>query len=208
MVTSPIIIHVDCLRDAALRKKWFGWPKGWILSAQFALVAVLLRTITVDTAKKGWFCPLALLFEKIIHTALKAYSDWVACMYSQLLQSCLTLCDPMDCSLSGSSAHGIFLERILVQVATPSSRGIFPTRGLNPHLLCLLHCRQIFYHWATRETRHQFKRKRRCTNWMWSLSWSLTQKKEHSLKNSLRFVLSSTSKSERMLTSFFHKRKR
>ena len=27
--------------------------------------------------------------------------------------------------------------------------GIFPTQGLNPRLLCLLHCRQILYHWAT-----------------------------------------------------------
>ena len=29
------------------------------------------------------------------------------------LQSCPTLCDPMDCSLPGSSAHGIFQARVL-----------------------------------------------------------------------------------------------
>ena len=29
------------------------------------------------------------------------------------LQSCLTLCDPMDCSLPGSSIHGIFQARVL-----------------------------------------------------------------------------------------------
>ena len=29
-----------------------------------------------------------------------------ACMHAQLLQSCLTLCSPMECSLSGSSVHG------------------------------------------------------------------------------------------------------
>ena len=29
------------------------------------------------------------------------------------LQSCLTLCDPMDCSLPGSSTHGIFQARVL-----------------------------------------------------------------------------------------------
>ena len=28
-------------------------------------------------------------------------------------QSCLTLCDPMDCSLPGSSIHGIFQARVL-----------------------------------------------------------------------------------------------
>ena len=37
-------------------------------------------------------------------------------------QSCLTLCDPMDCSLPGSSVHGIFQARILVWVAIPFSR--------------------------------------------------------------------------------------
>ena len=32
---------------------------------------------------------------------------------------------------------------------------IFPTQGSNLRLLCLLHCRQILYHWATREA-HAF----------------------------------------------------
>ena len=33
------------------------------------------------------------------------------------LQSCLTLCDRMDCSLPGSSVHGIFQARVLEWVA-------------------------------------------------------------------------------------------
>ena len=32
---------------------------------------------------------------------------------SEVTQSCLTLCDPMDCSLPGSSVHGIFQVRVL-----------------------------------------------------------------------------------------------
>ena len=32
---------------------------------------------------------------------------------SDIAQSCLTLCDPMDCSLPGSSIHGIFQARVL-----------------------------------------------------------------------------------------------
>jgi len=32
---------------------------------------------------------------------------------SEVTQSCLTLCDPMDCSLPGSSIHGIFQARVL-----------------------------------------------------------------------------------------------
>ena len=32
---------------------------------------------------------------------------------SEVAQSCPALCDPMDCSLSGSSVHGIFQARVL-----------------------------------------------------------------------------------------------
>ena len=34
-------------------------------------------------------------------------------MCAKLLQLCPTLCDPMDCSLPGSFAHGVFQARIL-----------------------------------------------------------------------------------------------
>ena len=42
---------------------------------------------------------------------------------SEVSQSCLTLCDPMDCRLPGSSIHGIFQARILKWVAISFSRG-------------------------------------------------------------------------------------
>ena len=38
-------------------------------------------------------------------------------------QPCLTLCNPRDCSLPGSSVHGTFQARILEWVAIPFSRG-------------------------------------------------------------------------------------
>ena len=41
----------------------------------------------------------------------------------KVVQSCPTLCDPMDCSLLGSSIHGIFQARILEWVAVSFSRG-------------------------------------------------------------------------------------
>ena len=47
-------------------------------------------------------------------------SDLLNCVYvsaaaaaAKSLQSCLTLCDPMDSSLPGSSVHGIFQARVL-----------------------------------------------------------------------------------------------
>ena len=38
-------------------------------------------------------------------------------------QSCLTLCDSMDCNPLGSSVHGILQARTLEWVAIPFSRG-------------------------------------------------------------------------------------
>ena len=55
------------------------------------------------------------------------------------VQSRLTLCDPMDCSLPGSSVYEIFQARILEWVAISFYGGIFPTEGSNLHLLSLLH---------------------------------------------------------------------
>ena len=45
------------------------------------------------------------------------------CQWSEIAQSCLTLCDPMDCSLPGSSVHGIFQAMVLEWVAISFSRG-------------------------------------------------------------------------------------
>ena len=67
------------------------------------------------------------------------------CICAKLLQSCLTLCYPMDYSLPGSSVHGIFQVRILEWVAITYSRRIFLTQGSNLHLLCLLHCRRVLH---------------------------------------------------------------
>ena len=57
------------------------------------------------------------------------------------LQLCPTLFDPMNCSLPGSSVHGILQAKILGWVGVPSP-GDLPTQGWNPGLL---HCRWILY---------------------------------------------------------------
>ena len=44
-------------------------------------------------------------------------------------QSCLTLCNPMDCSLPGSSVHGILQARILKCVAISFSSGFSQPRS-------------------------------------------------------------------------------
>jgi len=51
---------------------------------------------------------------------------------SEVAQSCLTLCDPMDCSLPGSSIHGIFQARVQEWGAIAFSKNI-TTRDYLPH---------------------------------------------------------------------------
>ena len=63
-------------------------------------------------------------------------------------QSCLTLCDPMDCSLPGFSVHGILQARMLQGVAISFSKGSSFCRDWTC-ASCI--CRQILYHWATRK---------------------------------------------------------
>ena len=58
-------------------------------------------------------------------------------------QSCLTLCDPLDCSLPDSSVHGDSPGKNTGVGCHALIQGIFPTQGSNPGLP---HCRQILYH--------------------------------------------------------------
>ena len=72
--------------------------------------------------------------------------------------SCLTLCTPMDCSLSGFSVHGVFQARILEWVAISISRGSSWlrdwTQGESHGQRSLVGCSQwgcksVRYDWAT-----------------------------------------------------------
>ena len=73
-------------------------------------------------AKCLWFSTLWLLpMLSCLKTTQKLYlAVWKS--ESEVAQSCLTLCDPMDCSLPGSSIHTIFQARILGWVAISFSR--------------------------------------------------------------------------------------
>ena len=66
--------------------------------------------------------------------------DMCACWVTQ---SCLTLCDPMDCSPPGTSVHGGSPGKNTGVGCHFLLQRIFPTQGLN---LGLLHCRQMLYH--------------------------------------------------------------
>ena len=66
----------------------------------------------------------------------------------KVAQSCLTLCNPMDCSLSGSSVHGIFQATVLEWGAISFSRDL-PDSGIEPRSAALQ--ADAFTLYATRE---------------------------------------------------------
>ena len=72
---------------------------------------------------------------------------------SEVCQSCPTLCNPMDCSLPGSSIHGIFQASALEWVAISFSRGSSRPRDWT-QVSCI--AGRHFTIWATREA-HQSK---------------------------------------------------
>ena len=76
------------------------------------------------------------------------YSAWH--LKVLVIQSYPSLCNSMDCSLPGSSVHGILQARIVERV--PSLlQGIFPTRGWN---LGLPYCRQVLHHLSHQGSPH------------------------------------------------------
>ena len=78
------------------------WPQDW------------KRSVFIPIPKKGNAkeCSNYCTISRISHTSK-----------SEVTQSCLTLCDPMDCSLPGSSLHRILQARVLEWVAISFSRG-------------------------------------------------------------------------------------
>ena len=91
---------------------------------------------------------ISFLFEEILSAIFKGENE------SEVDQSCPTLCSPMDCSLPGSSVHGIFQAIVLEWIAISFSRGSSQPRAQTPvsHIVD-----RHFIVWATREVFFFFK---------------------------------------------------
>ena len=64
----------------------------------------------------------AMVFPVVMYGCALDHKQSCVCVRAKSLQSCLTLCDPMDCSAPGSSVQGILQARTLESVAMPFSK--------------------------------------------------------------------------------------
>ena len=103
------------------RKIWDSWHWSWQRFHEYDTKSVGNKNKT----RKVWLC---------------------LCSVTEL---CLTLCNPMDCSLPGSSVHGIFEARILDQIAISYSRGSLRPRDRTHTSSFSCPVRQILYYCAT-----------------------------------------------------------
>jgi len=116
------IVDLQCCVSLSCTAKWVSYIYICVCVCARAHVCVV---VVVESLSNVW------LFVSL-YVAM--------CLIAQL---CPTLCDPMNCTLSGSSVLGDSLGKNTGVGCHSLLQGIFPTQGLNPGLL---HCRQIFYH--------------------------------------------------------------
>ena len=110
--------------------------------------------------------PISLrIFQFVVIHTVKGFGIVNKAKWSEVTQSCPTLCYPMECSPPGSSVLGILRARILEWIAISLSRGTSRPRD-QTQVLCIAGRR--FNLWATREA------KSRCFFWN-SLDFSMIQ---------------------------------
>ena len=112
---------------------------GWISLQSKGLSRVFYNT----TVQKHQFCTSTLLQGPTL-TSIRDYwknHKWMS--ESEVTQSCPTCCNRMDCSLPGSSVHGIFQAIVLEWIAISFSRGSSQPRDWT---WVSQNCRQMLYH--------------------------------------------------------------
>ena len=120
-----ILVKGFLLKDKILSESLRAWEKA-------------VMTCVIDS----WECSpsetsLIPDFEILATSRKRKAFEVDVCMCAKLLQSCLTLCNPVDCNAADCSVHGILQVRILEWVAMPSSKGSSWPRD-RTHIYCLL----------------------------------------------------------------------
>ena len=130
--------------EMAIPSKWWSHACSTCLSCVYLPISALLIGGVVFYCGFNVHFPSCLSF--FCHQVKMCL--WVYTYVSTLVaQSCLTLCDPMNCGLPGSSVHGMLQARILGWVAISFSRGSSrPRDGIQVSRIAS----KLFTIWATR----------------------------------------------------------
>ena len=121
---------------------WASWSEFYICWE--TVLSTFFHLLSFSQTRKAWY-------KSLIH--LKANNSWES--ESEVVQSCPTLCDPMDCSLPGSSVHGILQARVLEWVDIFFSRGSsWPRDGTQVSRIPGIR----FNLWATREANNSWEK--------------------------------------------------
>ena len=81
------------------------------------------KEVSVLTLAPGMQCPCHLPCDISVGYTAKTCSYKAGSEVSEVAQLCPTLCDPINCSIPGSSIHGIFQARVLEWGAISSFKG-------------------------------------------------------------------------------------
>ena len=117
----------------------FTRPAGLLNSVHCCAPDALLSVVLEDS--------LRLPFQPELWFSVSLAHSYSLKVKVLVAQSCLTLCDPMDCSPPGFSVFGVLWARILASVAIPFSRGSSQSRDRTwvSHIAS-----RFFTIWATR----------------------------------------------------------
>ena len=116
-------------------------PFGWVVVAE--LLSRVQLVLTPWTAAHQVPLSYSISQGLLKFMLIKLVMVWVyACMRAKSLQSCPTLCDPMNCCPTGSSVYGILCpwdspDKNTGVGCMPSSKGSSQPKDRSHHLLCL-----------------------------------------------------------------------
>ena len=132
-----ILANVPCELGKNVYSAVVGWNSLWLSMIPSWLTMFLSSTMFFLSALSTYFW-----WRDVEASIYKS-----ACLHAKSLQSCPTLCNPVDCSPQGSSVCNILLARILKWVAITFSRGSSWPRD-RTRLFCI--AGRFFTTWATR----------------------------------------------------------
>ena len=101
----------------------FPWWYCYLTRAQYqAQKLTLIQSIRAFSDFASFICAYLCVCVCVCVNSSMQFYHMCACVHAKSPQSCQALCDPMDCSLPGSSIHRILQARIPDWVARPTSR--------------------------------------------------------------------------------------